>query len=111
MTRFSGKVGFGLQTETVPGVWSDSITERVYKGSIIKETQTQVSSDNVNDDVRLEERISIVGDAYAFDNFLNIKYVERAGYLWKVTAADLQVPRLILSIGGVYNGELPGPTP
>jgi len=25
--------------------------------------------------------------------------------LWKVTAVDVQYPRLILSIGGVYNGE------
>ena len=32
-------------------------------------------------------------------------YVELMGEKWKVTDVEIQYPRLILSIGGVYNGE------
>lgn len=109
MARFKGNVGYGIATEAVEGVWSDVITERAYYGTVIKDQATQVQSDKVNNDIRLEERISIVADAFALGNYTNIKYVELAGSLWTVTAVEVKRPRLILSIGGVYNG--PGPTP
>jgi len=104
MARFYGKVGYGSQGELVGGVWSDSITERAYFGDILNETRTYGSSDKVNDDFRLSERISIVADAFALGNFTDIKYVERAGVLWAVTSVEVQNPRLILSLGGVYHG-------
>lgn len=104
MARFYGKVGYSSQGELVGGVWSDGITERAYFGDVVNETRTDGSSDKVNDDIRLSERINIVADAFAFANFADIKYVERMGVLWSVTSVEVQHPRLILSLGGVYHG-------
>lgn len=108
MARFSGKIGYGIPTETAVDVWSDVITERAFKGEIPRDSVTQIQSDKMNDDVRHEDRISIVADAFALGNYTRIKYVERAGSLWTVTAVEVKRPRLILSLGGVYDG--PDPT-
>ena len=102
MARFFGNVGYGTPGELVDGVWSDQITERPYKGEVLNEARTLVSSDQVNDDIRLSQRISIVADAFAFQNFTLIKYVEWMGTLWAVPTVEVQRPRLILSLGGVY---------
>lgn len=107
MARFYGKIGYGVSEEAVPGVWSDEITERAYYGDILNELRSTSSSEKVNDDVRLQNRISIVADAYALGNYLQIKYVEWAGFLWTVQSVDVERPRLILSLGGVYNGPVP----
>lgn len=107
MARFYGKIGYGVSEETVPGVWSDEITERAYYGDILNDLRSTSSSEKVNDDIRLQNRISIVADAYALGNYLEIKYVEWAGSLWTVNSVDMERPRLILTLGGVYNGPRP----
>jgi hypothetical protein len=107
MARFYGKIGYGVSTETVLGVWSDEITERAYYGNVLNSLRSQSASEKVNDDIRLQNRISIIADAYALGNYLQIKYVEWAGFLWTVISVDVERPRLILSLGGVYNGPVP----
>jgi hypothetical protein len=109
MARFFDKVGYGLTGEIVDGVWSDSITERAYYGDVLSTLRSFEGSDKVNDDIRLQNRISIVADAFALENFSNIKYVSWMGSLWTVNSVDVERPRLVLSLGGVYNG--PSPTP
>jgi hypothetical protein len=107
MARYYGKIGYGVSQETVPGVWSDEITERDYYGEVLNDLRATSASEKVNDDIRLQHRISIVADAYALGNYLQIKYVEWAGSFWKVESIDVERPRLILSLGGVYNGPRP----
>ena len=109
MARFYGKIGYGVSVQTVPGVWSDEITERAYYGDVLNDLRSISSSEKVNDDIRLQNRISIVADAFALGNYLQIKYVEVSGFKWTVNSVDVERPRLILSLGGAYNG--PGPTP
>jgi hypothetical protein len=109
MARFYGKVGYGIPTNPVPGVWSDEITERAYYGDVLNDVRALSTSEKVNDDVRMQSRISVVADAFALGNYLQIKYVEWAGSLWSVASVDADRPRLILTLGGVYNG--PRPTP
>lgn len=109
MARFSGNVGYGSMTEVRPGVWSDAITEVPYFGDVLNPTFSNVPTDQVNDGINSGTRISVVADAYAVQNFLNIKYVSWAGSLFKVTNVSLERPRLVLSLGGVYDG--PRPTP
>lgn len=104
MARFSGKVGYGISTEVEVDVYSDVITERAYKGQYVRESQTQIQADKVNNDLRMEERISIVADAWGTENWTRIKYVEVAGSFWTVTSVEVERPRLILSLGGVYSG-------
>lgn len=104
MARFHDVIGYGDTIETKPGVWKDGITERMYTGTILQNNRKQDVSDKVNDDISVGNRISILADAYAYDHFFNMEYIRWAGVLWKVTDVDVQRPRLILRLGGVYNG-------
>lgn len=105
MARWYGKVGFITTTETSPGVWTAKPVEKYYQGDFNRNHKRWDNSQNINDDITLQSEISIICDPYALQNFQSIRYVEFMGSLWKVTAVDVQYPRLVLSIGGVYNGE------
>ena len=61
-------------------------------------------AETVNDNVVISNQISIIADPFAMSNFHNIKYVEYMGTRWKITSVDVQYPRLLLTLGGVYNG-------
>jgi hypothetical protein len=106
MARFHGKVGYGEAVEDPPdsGVYKDRITEYLYKGDVVRNTRGLDTGDKVNSDISVNNSISIVADAYASNHFMKIKYVEWAGVFWTVTNVEVQRPRLILSLGGVYNG-------
>ena len=104
MAKFYGKVGYGISKETAPGVWVDEIVERPYYGELVRNTQKMPTSDKVIDDINIANEISILADPFARDNFQYMRYVEFMGVKWKVTTIDVQFPRLILSIGGLYNG-------
>lgn len=104
MARFYGKVGYGLTVETAPGVWEDQIVEKLYSGDVVRNTRTLQSGEKVNDDLSVNNSISIVADAYANLNFMNIRYVEWASALWTVSEVEVQRPRLLLRLGSVYNG-------
>lgn len=104
MAKFLDKVGFGTQTEIKPGVWDDVITERPYRGDVLRNAKMGEDHSKVNDDVGVEVSISIVADEYASENAFAIRYVRWAGSLWKVSNVEFQRPRLNLRLGGVYNG-------
>jgi hypothetical protein len=103
--RFYGKVGYGETVETKPGVWQDQITEFSYFGDVIRNSRKLDNGVKVNDDLSVSNSISIVADAYANENFFAIRYVEWAGTLWIVSDVEVQSPRLVLTLGGVYNGS------
>ena len=104
--RFSGVVGYGESVEQPEGsgVWVDQIIERVYYGDVVRNTRQLEAGVSVNDDVTVSNSISILADQYAVDHFFNIRYVGWAGKLWTVTDVEVRSPRLILSLGKVYNG-------
>lgn len=106
MEKFYGKVGYCVTTEDPvgSGVWRDVVTERNYYGDVLKNSTRWSQSDNLNDNLKINNRISILADAYAYQNFSLIKYVEWMGVLWKVETVEVERPRLILSLGGEYNG-------
>lgn len=104
MARFSGLVGYGQQVETVPGVWEDVIKERFMRGSYIGQNVNNKDS-GVNDEIDFNHRISLVGDAYAFDNYFNMKWIHVDGAKWSISSVQLQRPRLIVSLGGIYRGD------
>ncbi len=107
MARFSGKVGYGEATEIAPGVHDDVITEISYFGDVIRNTRRLQEGQKVNDDLTVGNSISIVADGYANEHIFAIRYVEWSGSLWTVTDVEVQRPRLILRLGGVYNGPTP----
>lgn len=104
MAKFHGIIGYGITVETKPGVWKDQITEREYSGDLNKNTRRLQSSDQLNDNIVVSNEISILSDPFANENFHSIRYVEFMGAKWKITNVDVQYPRLVLTLGGVYNG-------
>ena len=106
MAKWYGKIGYAESVETEPGVWDDVITERAYSGDVYRDNRKlQSTGDSTNDNVNINNHISIVADPYAYEHFYSMRYVEFRGTKWKVSDVDAsQYPRLILSIGGMYNG-------
>lgn len=110
MAKFYGEVGYGVTTEKRPGVWEDTIVEKQYFGDILRNTRRLEDGSKVNNDLTVSNSISIVADAYANEHFFAIRYVKWAGARWTVDNVEVQSPRLLLRLGGVYNGPTP-PTP
>ena len=104
MAKFYGKIGYAVTTETEPGVWVEQITERSYYGDVIRNVRKLQTSDQVNDDINISNEISIVADPFAYQNFHSMRYVEYMGTRGKVQSVEVSYPRLILGVGGVYNG-------
>jgi hypothetical protein len=104
MAKFYGTIGYGESVEKAPGVWEDEITEKSYFGDVIRNSRQLKNGEGVNDDLSVGNSISIVADAYANEHFFAIRYINWAGALWKVANVDVQSPRLVLRLGGVYNG-------
>lgn len=105
MARFCGIVGFAKTVETKPGVWEEQITERRYFGDIVRNVRRLQNASGLNDNVEVSNNISIVADPFATQNFHSIRYAIYMGTKWKVSSVDVQYPRLILTMGGVYNVE------
>lgn len=104
MAKYYGVIGYAESIETSPGVYKDQVTERMYFGDLLQNARSLNSSENLNDDINVANKISIVADPFAYDNFHSMKYVEFMGAKWKISKVEVQRPRLILTIGGVYNG-------
>lgn len=105
MSKYFGKIGYGVTEETRPGVHELRILEKEYYGEIVRNSRRLDSGDKVNDDLNINMTLSIVADPFAYQNFHSIKYAEYMGTKWKATSVEPQYPRLILTLGGVYNGE------
>lgn len=105
MSKFYGKLGFAKAVETSPGIWEDEIVEKYYKGDIIKYSRRWEHGESANDNLNVSDRISIVADSFAVNNVYCMKYIELWGSLWKITEVSIDRPRIVLSIGGLYNGE------
>lgn len=101
--KWYGIIGYATTTETEPGVYEPTITERPYYGDFIRNTRRLQNSGSINDDINIGNQVSIVTDPFAVQNFHSIRYVEYMGTKWKVTDVEVQFPRLILSLGGVWN--------
>lgn len=107
MAKFYGKIGYGESVETAPGVYEDVITEFKYFGDVIRNTRQLQDGENLNSNITVSNSVSIVADAYANEHFFAIRYIEWMGALWTVTDVEVKSPRLILRMGGVYNGHTP----
>lgn len=105
MAKWYGVIGYATMVETKPGVWVEEITERSYYGDVIRNTRRLQTTEHLNDNVNVSNEISVVSDPYAIENFHAIRYVEFMGAKWKVSNIEVQHPRLLLTMGGVYNGK------
>ena len=97
-------IGFSEAVEKRPGVWVQSIEEHLYSGDFLKRAVRHVGAESVNDSVSIPDQISILADPYARNHVGSMKYVKWMGTAWKITDISMPYPRLILTLGGPYNG-------
>lgn len=107
MAKFYGPIGFAVSKETRPGVWQDEIVERNYRGDVNRISRRLQTTDQVNDDITISNEFSILADPFASGNFHSMRYIKYMGARWKVSNVEVKYPRLILTIGGLYNGPTP----
>ena len=103
MAKFCGVIGYAVTKETEPGIWEEQVVENQYFGDVIRNTRRINAPGKVNDDISISNQISIIADPFANNNFHAMKYVVFMGAKWKVSEVTVEYPRLILSIGGLYN--------
>ena len=103
MSKYYGTIGYAKTIETTPGVWEETIIEKNYKGDVLRNTRRYESADKLNDNININNQISILADSYAYENFFSMRYITWFGSKWKITNIEVQRPRLLLTIGGVYN--------
>ena len=104
MAKYYGKIGFAEQKEASPGVWEEIVTERNYSGDLLGSSRMLQNSGQLNDDINVSNKISIIADPFVNANLSSMRYVEYMGAKWEVTTVSVEYPRLILTIGGLYNG-------
>lgn len=100
--RYYGRVGFVKQIETSPGVIKNEIVYQQYFGDVLS-SYGYWQNKNINDDIRLQNRISILCDNYLKHNLGYAKVVEFDNQLWNIQSFSLEYPRVILTLGGLYN--------
>ena len=105
MAKYYGIIGYAEAVETAPGVWKERITERNYYGDVIRNARRLQTADKLNDDINVNNELSIVADPYAINNFHAMRYAEFMGAKWKISNVEVKYPRLILTLGGLYNGK------
>lgn len=104
MAKYYGNIGFAESTETTPGVWVDVISEKYYSGDIKRDTTKFESSEGLNNNLNISNRVSIIADQFAEQNLCNMRYIVWRGVKWEIKSIDVNPPRHILTLGGVYNG-------
>lgn len=109
--RFHGAVGYATSEETAPGVWKEVITEKLYYGDVIRNARRLVPPllvpPMLNGNLTLENSFSIVADADAYANYMKFRYIEWEGNRWTIANVEVSRPRLILTIGELWNGDTP----
>lgn len=101
--KYCGKIGFLITSETEPGIWKEETTERTYMGDVLQNIRRWETGLSINDNIKIQNRISVVMDPFLHNNLGNVKYLTFAGNKWKVTSFDIQYPRVIMTTGELYN--------
>lgn len=106
MAKFSGKIGFVRNAETYEGsgVFIEETIERHYRGDVVNDVMRWQDSSKVNEDLNIGNKFSIVADTFAMQNIGTMRYVEYLGTKWKIMTVEINRPRIVIYLGGVYNG-------
>lgn len=104
MAKWCGVIGFAEKVEKNPGVWVEEVVPHLYYGDLTRNTRRLQPTDQLNDNINIANELSILADPYANQNFHAMRYAEFMGTKWKIETVEVQYPRLILSLGGVWNG-------
>ena len=107
MAKFYGVIGYGESVEKAAGVFVDEIVEFPYYGDVVRDTRRFTEGPSVNTDISVSNSIEIVADAYANEHIDAMRYIMWQGRRWIVSDVEVRRPRLLLRLGGVYNGPTP----
>ena len=105
MGKFYGMIGYATCEETSPGVAIEKVVERPYYGDLTRNYRRLESDTKVNSDITLSEDISIIADPFAYEHFTSMRYIRYMGNCWRIVGVEEKYPRLVLTIGGLYDGE------
>lgn len=103
MAKFHGIIGF-VDSKRQNGVYKYDVTEKVYYGDVLQNHRKWDSAEQVNDNLDISNRISIIANDFMKKNIGFMKYAEFMGTMWEIKSFDIAYPRVILLLGGVYNG-------
>ena len=107
MARFYGAIGFVETVNDGTGIWEEKETVRYYYGDLnnnVRRWETQ-NDKGVNDNLSLNNNVSIIADRFAYDNLSAMKWVEMFGQKWKVTSAEINYPRITIFFGDRWNSD------
>ena len=104
MAKYAGLVTYVSEVESRPGIWTEESVSRLMRGDMLRKTLSVQNDDKVNSDISLNHRVSLVGDEFALNNYYGIKHIQIDGRDWEVTSVEVQHPRLIVTVGGLWNG-------
>lgn len=107
MAKYYGAIGFLKTVEDPdnPGTWKEECTERCYYGDVLNNRYKSENGTGLNDNINIQNTISILSDSFAKEHLGYMKYLVWMGSKWKITSVEVSYPRLILSIGGLYNAQ------
>ena len=106
--KYHGKIGYIIPTEVRPGVWKDLPIEKEVYGDLLDDRANIQQSDKISKDISMSGRLSIMATQYAITNFQHIRYATYMGTAWSVTSVRPAYPKLVLTLGELYNGRRPG---
>lgn len=108
MARYHGTIGFLVTADNQEtGIAEEQAVEKPFFGTVIEHTRKWSENDHLNDDLTLSNQISITATDYAFKNASSIAYATFMGQRWKVTSMRVKYPNIILTLGGIWNGQTP----
>lgn len=103
--KFYGTIGFSYEEETAPGVWKTKTEEQQVYGDVLSNTRRWDSGPEVNSDLTVTNRLSVVASRFIYEHLGAMRYVVWNGTKWKISSAEIVRPRVIITFGGVYNGK------
>lgn len=109
--KYSGMAGVVEDSiEISPGIWKPAgVREIKATGDFVSSRKEfSVRSDSTNDDVTMSNTISIVMSKDLFNNLSNLRYLTVNGARYKVTSFEINRPRIVITLGGLWNGDVPG---
>lgn len=105
MPKCSGFIGYALTGETQPGVWSETITEKKYYGDIVRDNRRIVDQGEINGSINISNNISVISNSFMMSNMAFMRYITFMNSKWKISSVDIKPPRIIITLGGLYNEQ------
>ena len=103
MAKFSGELGYLVETDLGNGITEPSIIYKKCKGDLLENRRTSQNSNEIIEGVQLSNKFSIIANPFMLENLGKLKVVKYLGVPWEINSAGYNKPRVIIDVKGVYN--------